>query len=122
MTTQRRRRRKTEEGTVAFNLCGFCAGAARSESVEHAHARCYSTDGKNFRCACSDNEHRLTPDIATYMSAYNQMPVEMIYEKHGRKRRVLSEEQRVQKSATLAKARAAKAAKRVAGAKDTVAL
>lgn len=91
------------------NVCGHCAGAAMSTSVQHSHARCYSPD--NYPCACGQNGHRLTPEIAAVMSAYTTIPIDGIYEKHGRKRRVVSDERRAQLAEQLKAARAAKKVK-----------
>lgn len=97
----------------AIHMCGYCAMAPKDQGgPEVGHAHCYLTDGKNFRCACGDNDHKLTREIAEYMARYCHMPLDEVYARHDRKRRVLSPEQRVAASERLAKARAAKALKR----------
>lgn len=120
------KRRKEGTGT-GIQVCGYCAlGPVSADGVDGGHARCYETDGKNFHCACAQAGHKLTLDVAAYMSSYCHISIERVYEAHGKKKRVLTDEQRTAKVAVLAKARAAKAAKRLptnaVGAKDTVAL
>jgi hypothetical protein len=88
------------------NVCGHCSGAAMSTSVQHSHARCYSPD--SYPCACAQNGHKLTPEIAAVMASYCHTTIDTVYKKHGRKRRVLSEERKEQLRAQLVHARAKK--------------
>lgn len=73
---------------VKDRLCGWCSIAALSPNAAAHHRRCSGP------CACGDVQHRFDRKMAERMARFCQLPVDAIYERHGRKRRVLTDEQR----------------------------
>lgn len=92
------------------HLCGWCAGAIlSSDGVRRAHRRCHSPD--KTPCACAEAEHKLTPKTAEVMALHCHTNVDRVYEGHGRKRRVVSDDQRAVLAERLIRAREAKETK-----------
>jgi hypothetical protein len=102
------------EGTVnrkqaGPNVCGWCLGAPLcAEGPKFAHDHCHNPD--SYPCACAAVEHKLKPHIAERMALYCNTDVDTVYTLHGRKRRILTAEQKAELDERLAHARAVKAA------------
>jgi hypothetical protein len=74
-------------------LCGWCASAPLSANgVEWSHAHCRSPEGAE--CACGVVDHKFDGPLATRIAAYCHIDLDEVYRRHGRKRRVVTEEQR----------------------------
>lgn len=93
------------------HVCGWCAGAARTAGgADASHRRCRGGT-EATPCACAQEGHRLTPALADHFARYCHLTVDEVYARHGRKRRVLTDEQKAAATARLVKARAARTAK-----------
>lgn len=96
-----------------LRVCGHCAGAARTDDPARSHARCptaLGTGDDRWPCACGSADHRFDLRLAEHFARYTALPVEEVYERHGRKRRTYSDEERAAAGARLAAARARKGA------------
>ena len=88
-------------------LCGWCASATVSTNpTRKQHARCRTAGG--VECVCAANGHKLNTELASRMAQHCHTTVEHVYDRHGQKQRVLSDERKEQLRAQLAKAREAK--------------
>lgn len=92
--------------TAPKNLvCGFCENAARNKDAEAAHRNC-----RVEWCACGAVNHKFDRSIAETMARASGLTVDQVYSAHGRKRRIMTDEQKAAGAARLAAWRAQQAA------------
>jgi hypothetical protein len=103
---------RSEERTRKLSfLCGWCAGAPLcANGVAWAHRHCRAPEGK--QCACAALDHKMDATLAQRFADYCHVDIDTVYELHGRKRRVLTDEQREAAGERLAVARAVKQSRR----------
>lgn len=90
-------------------LCGYCSTSVLAEDPGASHLKCPG------HCACGELNHKVTGEIAKRISASHpmlpSMTPERVMELHGRKKRVLTPEQREAATERLRAAREAKSKK-----------
>jgi hypothetical protein len=108
----RTKARVVAPGADSRTLCGWCQGAAEMASTPagcaQQHAQCpVERYGRPASwCACAAAGHRWDARMAERMASFCRISVDEVYRRHGRTRRVLTDDQRAAAAERLAVARA----------------